>query len=340
MNHRAKNLLTKIGALSLLCVAPALQADYLSHPQAQSFIKEMQTQKIASTEQLSNWFSSASKQQSILDAIARPAEKTMSWADYRKIFLTDDRVKKGVQFWQEHAATLARAELEYGVPASMIVAIIGVETRYGRNMGSYRVIDALATLAFDYPPRSEFFSKELQNFIQLTQEQKQDPLALKGSYAGAMGYGQFMPSSFRAYAVDFDGDSVADIWANPVDAIGSVANYFARHGWTANQPVTTRVSVTNSFDESLLNTTLKPDTTVGAARKAGFTPVHSLPDDEMVTLYQLEGENGAEFWAGTQNYYVITRYNRSRMYALAAYQLSQALDHQYQQDSKQQHDQT
>ncbi|MBB3169276.1 lytic murein transglycosylase B [Simiduia aestuariiviva] len=317
-------------ALLAACASHSL-ADYREHSEAQAFMHEMQAQNVATEAQLDQWFASAKKQQSILEAIARPAEKTLTWAQYAKIFLTGDRIQKGVDFWREHKDTLARAEQTYGVPAAMIVAIIGVETRYGRTMGNYRVLDALSTLAFDYPPRASFFRKELQHFLQLTQEQKQDPLLLKGSYAGAMGYGQFMPSSFRHYAVDFDGDEIADIWANPVDAIGSVANYFAEHGWQTGQPVTTRVRVSDNFDASLLNTTLKPDTTTAAARKAGFSPVLELPDAEPLTLYKLDGEHGAEFWAGTQNYYVITRYNRSRMYALAAYQLSQAIERKYSQ---------
>ncbi|UTA48699.1 lytic murein transglycosylase B [Simiduia sp. 21SJ11W-1] len=318
--------------LSAALLAAAFQpsfADYRGNSEAQAFIKEMQAEKIATQADLDTWFASAKKQQSILDAIARPAEKALTWAEYAKIFLTADRINRGVDFWAEHSETLARAEQQFGVPASMIVAIIGVETRYGRNMGSYRVLDALSTLAFDYPPRAEFFRKELVHFLQLTKEQKQDPLALKGSYAGAMGYGQFMPSSFRNYAVDFDDDNIADIWANPVDAIGSVANYLAKHGWQAGKPVTLRVRVSDNFNESLLNTTLKPDTTTKAAKQAGFTPIEPLPADEPLTLYKLDGEHGAEFWAGTQNYYVITRYNRSRMYALAAYQLSQAIERKY-----------
>lgn len=324
-----RSLKTITSLLLGTAVAMVAQADYSKHPDAQKLIDELVANEVASKTQLSQWFASASQQKSILEAIARPAEKTKTWAEYSRIFLTRDRIDKGVSFWREHADTLAQAETEFGVPAAMIVAIIGVETRYGRNMGSYRVIDALSTLAFDYPPRSEFFRKELTQFIQLTQEQQQDPLALKGSYAGAMGYGQFMPSSFRSYAVDFDGDAIADIWANPVDAIGSVANYFARHGWQTGQPVTQRVRVSADHDTALLNTNLKPDVTVAKARAAGFEPVTTLPDDEMVTLYQLEGDHGAEFWAGMQNYYVITRYNRSRMYALAAWQLSQKIEQAY-----------
>lgn len=320
-----KPLLTLLACLAAL----QAQADYRANDEARAFMAEMAQQKIADAEALEKWFASASRQQSILEAIARPAEKTKTWAEYSRIFLTDDRISKGVEFWRNHTDTLARAEREYGVPASMIVAIIGVETRYGRHMGSYRVIDALSTLAFDYPPRSAFFRKELVHFLQLAQEQQQDPLALKGSYAGAMGYGQFMPSSFRNYAVDYDGDKIADIWANPTDAIGSVANYFARHGWQKDAPVTMRVRVAATFDETRLDTSLQPDISVADAIRAGFTPVTALPDSEMVTLYRLEGDRGAEFWAGTNNYYVITRYNRSRMYALAAWQLSQKIQQAY-----------
>lgn len=304
-------------------------ADYRANPEAKIFMLEMQSQSVADAQQLDLWMGSASKQQSILDAIARPAEKSKTWAEYSKIFLTADRIDKGVQFWRENASTLKRAESEFGVSAAMIVAIIGVETRYGRTMGSYRVIDALATLAFDYPPRAPFFRRELEHFLKLVQEQNQDPLSLKGSYAGAMGYGQFMPSSFRNFAVDYDADGVADIWGNPVDAIGSVANYFAQHGWQTGAPVTLRVRVAEDFNTQLLNTTFKPDTLVSDAIKAGFTPMAALPATEMITLYKLDGDHGAEFWAGLENYYVITRYNGSRMYALAAYQLAQEIEQRY-----------
>ncbi|MDN3640828.1 lytic murein transglycosylase B [Simiduia curdlanivorans] len=324
-------MMKQLLALVALVASPSFAlADYRENPEAKLFMADMLKQSVATSAQLDAWFSSANKQQSILDAIARPAEKTKTWAEYSKIFLTTDRIDKGIAFWREHADTLAKAEAQYGVPASIIVAIIGVETRYGRNMGSYRVIDALSTLAFDYPPRAPFFRKELHNFIQLVQEQKQDPLALKGSYAGAMGYGQFMPSSFRNYAVDFDGDAIADIWANPTDAIGSVANYFAGHGWVKGGAVTARVRVAKDFDEALLNTTFKPDTSARDAQQAGYTPVFEFEPEEMLTLYKLEGDSGAEFWAGANNYYVITRYNHSRMYALAVYQLSQLIEQKYQ----------
>ncbi len=182
-------------------------------------------------QELMKVFAQAQRKDSILEAIARPAEKTKPWYQYREIFLNEKREQQGVEFFNQHRATLLRAEREFGVPAEIIVAIIGVETSYGRVAGSYRVLDALSTLAFDYPPRSPFFTAELKDFLILTRDQGMDPTDLMGSYAGAMGYGQFMPSSYRNYAIDFDHDGKIDIWENPVDAIGSVANYFKQHGW-------------------------------------------------------------------------------------------------------------
>ncbi len=310
--------------LGLLGTA-SVQADYATHPQAQAFVDEMVAEHGFEAAELQGWLTQAERKQSILDAIARPAEKTKPWKDYRKIFLTADRTRKGVAFWQEHRATLERAEKEYGVPASMIVSIIGVETRYGRHKGSYRVMDALSTLAFDYPKRSKFFRKELKHFLVLAREQSQDPLGLKGSYAGAMGYGQFMPSSYREYAVDFDGDGFTDIWNNPVDAIGSVANYFRRHGWQPGEAVVSRARLNNGYDKSLPNATLKPVHTVSKLDKAGFSPLEDYPADASVSIIRLEGDNGAEFWIGRKNFYVITRYNHSRLYAMSVYQLSLAI---------------
>ena len=303
----------------------AASADYSTYDDAQALMDEMVAEHKFDRAELQVLFKSADKKQSILDAIARPAEKRLEWKDYRKIFVTESRTKKGVDFWAKHKDTLARAEKELGVPAEVIVAIIGVETRYGQHAGSYRVIDALSTLAFDYPKRAKFFRKELKQFLLLTQEQKQDPLTLKGSYAGAMGYGQFMPSSFRAYAIDFDGDGIADIWNNPVDAIGSVANYFKAHHWTYGDPVVTRTRVTANYDAELLSTNLKPTVSYGKLASSGYTALIPISDDTKVLPMRLEGVEGAEFWLGLHNFYVITRYNRSQMYSLAVHQLSQAI---------------
>lgn len=307
-------------------VSGTCHADYSANSAAQQFIDEMVREQKFDRAQLQAVLQHAEKKQSILDAISRPAEKSKTWAEYQQIFLQPDRVQQGLEFWKAHADTLARAEKTYGVPAEMIVAIIGVETRYGRNKGSYRVVDALSTLAFDYPPRSTFFRSELKNFLLLTREQKQDPLQLQGSYAGAMGYGQFMPSSYRAYAVDFDNDGFTDIWNNPVDAIGSVANYFKRHGWKAGEPVVAKVKPAAAANKALANQSLKAEKKLGDLRKAGFSVEGGLPDATPAGLVLLlDGPQGDEYWAGMTNFYVITRYNTSRMYAMAVYQLSQAI---------------
>jgi len=267
----------------------------------------------------------AERKQSILDAISRPAEKTKPWYDYRKIFLTDKRAREGVAFAQQNAETLAKVSDQTGVPASVITAIIGVETFYGRITGSYRVIDALATLAFDYPKRSPFFTRELQNFLVLAYESGKDPIALKGSYAGAMGYGQFMPSSYRAYAVDYDGDGVADIWTNADDAIASVANYFLRHGWQPGAPVIVPANYDGDSSEIFAGG-LKPEKTVGELAEEGFAPRSATDISLVATPLRLEGSEGYEYWLCLENFYVITRYNHSAMYALSVWQLSQEIE--------------
>ena len=267
----------------------------------------------------------AERKQSILDAISRPAEKTKPWYEYRKIFLTDKRAREGVAFAQQNAETLAKVSDQTGVPASVITAIIGVETFYGRITGSYRVIDALATLAFDYPKRSPFFTRELQNFLVLAYESGKDPLALKGSYAGAMGYGQFMPSSYRAYAVDYDGDGVADIWTNADDAIASVANYFLRHGWQPGAPVIVPANYDGDSSEIFAGG-LKPEKTVGEVAEEGFAPRSATDISLVATPLRLEGSEGYEYWLCLENFYVITRYNHSAMYALSVWQLSEEIE--------------
>jgi len=268
---------------------------------------------------------SAERKQKILDAISRPAEKTKPWFEYRDIFVQPTRIEQGVAFWQDNAKTLAAVSQEYGVEPEIIVAIIGVETRYGRNMGSYRVIDALTTLGFDYPRRAKFFAGELEHFMLLSREQKQDPLVLKGSYAGAMGYGQFIPSSYRHYARDFDGDGFADIWSNQADAIASVANYFKAHGWHRGRPVMASVAVTDGADLSDLNNRGKPRTTLSQWRKSGVGVGQRYAANLPAVLLSYEGKAGTEYQLGFHNFYVITRYNRSHMYARAVYELSQAI---------------
>jgi membrane-bound lytic murein transglycosylase B len=310
------------GAFSM---QPTLAGDYQQSPLVAEFVAEMTRDYGFAGEQLIDWFAEVERKQAILDAISRPAEKVKQWKDYRPIFITDARINKGVEFWKQHEATLARAEAEYGVSAQVIVAIIGVETFYGGNTGSYRVMDALSTLAFDYPPRAPFFRKELREFLLLAREEQVDPLTLTGSYAGAMGLPQFMPSSFRAYAVDFDGDGHINIWNNPVDAIGSVASYFKRHGWQPGQPVASAAKVKGEQAEQGLTVGLDPVKNVGELRALGWSSAAVLSADLPVTAFRLEGADGAEYWMGLPNFFVITRYNRSVMYAMAVNQLAELL---------------
>lgn len=300
-------------------------ADYDGSPQVSEFIAEMTRDYGFASEQLVNLFAEVQRKQAILDAISRPAERVKPWKEYRPIFITDKRIAQGVDFWQKNQAALEKAEADYGVPAQFIVAIIGVETFYGGNTGSYRVMDALSTLAFDYPARAPFFRKELREFLMLTREEQVDPLSLKGSYAGAMGLPQFMPSSFRAYAVDFDGDGHINIWNNPTDAIGSVASYFQRHGWQAGGQVASRARVSGERVDEGLTEGLDPVKNVGELRAIGWRSDDVLADDVPVTAFRLEGAEGDEYWLGLPNFYVITRYNRSVMYAMAVNQLAELL---------------
>ncbi|MBV1932165.1 MAG: lytic murein transglycosylase B [Porticoccaceae bacterium] len=310
--------------------------NYGDNPQAKEFIATMVKDHDLDPLDMQLLFAEATYKQSIVDAMNRPAERVKEWKDYRKIFVTDKRLRQGVEFWQEHRSTLEKAQADYGVPVEIIVAILGVETYYGRMTGNYRVIDALSTLAFDYPKRSAFFTQELENFLLLSREQDLNPLNLTGSYAGAMGYGQFMPSSYRAYAVDYSGDGVADIWNDPVDAIGSIANYFARHGWKTGAPITTRARIKGQYNRDIVNKAIKPELTLAALEQQGFTPVVSAiasdnlaaevlsPEIKAIPL-KLQGKSGVEFWLGLHNFYVITRYNTSFRYAMAVTQLSELL---------------
>lgn len=294
----------------------------------QAFIREMQVKHGFNAAQLQNTFSRAQAQPSIIAAMSRPAE-AKPWYAYRELFLTPKRIQGGAQFWNQHAAALARAEQTYGVPAQFIVAIIGVETQYGGNMGKHRVFEALSTLAFGYPRRANFFRKELENYLLLTRAEGIDPLSVRGSYAGAMGFGQFMPSSFRSYAVDFDGDNHRDIWSNPTDAIGSVANYFKKNGWRTGQPVAVPAAVTGGRSAALISERLNPPKhSVAYLRSQGVTSQRAVSDTQKAMLLKFAGKQGAEYWLGFDNFYVITRYNRSQLYAMAVYQLSEAIRQQ------------
>lgn len=314
----------KIACLAFLWAGSCL-ADYSEHPQINDFVAKMTKEHGFDEDSLRKLFSQTEKRPSILEAIARPAERVLTWAEYQDIFIQDSRIKGGVEFWAANESALQRAYETYGVAPEIIVAIVGVETRYGQHKGNHRVIDALATLGFDYPPRADFFRKELEHFLILSREQKQDPLSLTGSYAGAMGYGQFMPSSYRAYAVDFDGDGFVDIWNNSTDAIGSVANYLARHGWKRDEPVVSRARIAENYQAEMLTKGLALEHRVSQLRAAGFTPLLDLADDDRALAFRLEGKQGAEFWIGLKNFEAITRYNRSQLYAMAVYQLGEAI---------------
>jgi len=317
--------------LLLVLIAPqALASGYEAHPQYAAFETKMTREHGFEAAELRRLFAQAERKDSILEAIARPAERRLTWGEYRALFLTSARISGGVAFWRANAADLARAAQRYGVPPEIIVAIIGVETRYGGNMGSYRVIDALSTLAFDYPPRAAFFASELEQYLVMTREQGFDPLALKGSYAGAMGLGQFIPSSFRSFAVDFDGDGHADIWSSRADAVASVANYFNRNGWTNGGVVVDRASVIGPVAAERMNPGLEPNTPVAELGTLGVRPQRTLPPDEVVLPLMLETDDGPEYWLGLHNFYVITRYNRSPLYAMAVHQLSQEILGAYQ----------
>ena len=298
-------------------------------PGIEKFIAEMESKHGFDNKKLHALFSEVEVKDSILKAISRPAEKSKPWYDYRKIFITDKRIKGGVKFWQEYAQTLADAENKYGVPAEVIIAILGVETRYGGNVGGYRVVDALSTLAFRYPPRSKFFRSELEHFLLLTREENKSRLTPIGSYAGAMGLGQFMPSSYRAYAVDFDNDGLRDIWTNRVDAIGSIANYLKRHGWVAGESITHRTKFAGQEVTALIKKGYKPSLTREELSTAGVS-LNGLPSgQDSIAIISLTQKNGEEYWLARQNFYSITRYNHSRMYAMAVTQLADAIRQQY-----------
>jgi membrane-bound lytic murein transglycosylase B len=324
--RRAVARLSCYGVLASLGVAPLAQAlDYDNSPEVASFISEMTTAHGFPNEQLTALFAQVERKQSILDAISRPAEKVKPWSDYRPIFITPARISRGVDFWRQNEAALLRAQQEYGVEPQVIVAIIGVETFYGGNTGNYRVIDALSTLAFDYPARAPFFRQQLKEFLLLAREQQVDPLSLKGSYAGAMGLPQFMPSSYRAFAVDLNGDGKINIWTNPADAIGSVASYFKQHGWTAGGLVVSRAEVRGDQVDKGLTVGIEPVKTVGELRALGWSSHDALRADLPVTAFRFDGADGPEYWLGLANFYAITRYNRSAMYAMAVHQLSEEL---------------
>ncbi|HSG58988.1 MAG TPA: lytic murein transglycosylase B [Woeseiaceae bacterium] len=311
-------------ALFLFVATDALAID-LDRPDVAAFITEMVSEHNYDREALRDILGQAEIKPSILELISKPAEKTLSWGDYRPIFLTRERIDAGARFWKKNRAALEAVSKDSGVPVEIMVGIIGVETYFGRITGGHRVLDALATLAFDYPPRSKFFRSELEQFLLLVREEQMRATDAFGSYAGAMGRPQFMPSSYRAYAVDSTGDGKRDIWHDWTDVAGSVANYFVEHGWRTGEEVVARATLGESWTGTVADNGLKAEDTVGSLSKQGILFSTGLPADSAGQLITLQGKKGTEHWVGFHNFYVITRYNRSVMYALAVYQLGQEI---------------
>lgn len=264
----------------------------------------------------------------ILEAIARPAE-ALDWYQYYPIFLTETRISKGEEFWRAHVDTLTRASKEYGVSPEVIVAIIGVETLYGTRKGKHLVLESLATLAFRYPRRSKFFRTELEQFLILAQQENFDTPKVKGSYAGAMGIPQFISSSYRRYAVDFDGDGVRDLLRSEIDAIGSVANYLKVHGWQRDGAVALPASVSGDEYKALVNKGLKPHTPVSDMHNFGVVVLYASENESPGALIELTNKEDTEHWVGFQNFYAITRYNHSGLYAMAVFQLAREIRKRY-----------
>jgi membrane-bound lytic murein transglycosylase B len=315
-------ILALVSMLSVSCQAQ-------QHPGAEEFAASAASEFGLDPQDIILLLQDARFKQSIVDAISRPAE-AKPWFKYRPIFITDKRIRGGIEFWRENRELIERASEQFGVDPQIIVAIIGVETFYGGNTGSYRVLDALTTLSFYYPDtgndRSGFFSKELMNFVVLGGEEGLPLKDVTGSYAGAMGLGQFMPSSYREYAVDLDEDGRRDLWSSMADIIGSVANYLLRHGWEQGEPVTYPATVAADADMELVTRRdFKPRMTVAELEEGGFTSAETLSGDVLAALGRLEEEDGESYWITFKNFYVITRYNRSPLYAMAVFELSEAI---------------
>ena len=301
-------------------------ASYAERDEVKAFAEELSKRHSWEASEIQALFAQASKRQDIIEKISKPAEKVWTWGKYKNLLVTQERVDAGAQFWCENRSEFDRAQEKYGVDAAYLTAIIGIETYYGRHTGKYPVLESLLTLAFDYPPRSRFFKSELEQFLILTREEAIDPVTMKGSYAGAMGLGQFISSSYRHYAVDFDGDGQRDLLNNRSDAIGSVANYFAKHKWqgkhaVARQVVPQTAAQTEVLDALAKNSGLKPE-----------TPLSDIPNfaqllpgsegDQRVTVKRLINGDNVEYWLGFHDFYVITRYNHSHLYALAVEHLA------------------
>ena len=303
---------------------PANRFD-LSRPEIKTFIAEVARRNALSKRALSKLLAKAEPQPKIIEMITKPAERVSPWWEYRDRFLTEERIALGAQLWQDHREELERIAAERGVAPEYIVAIIGVETKYGRITGRFRVLDALATLAFDYPPRSEFFRKELEQFVLLSREEKMDPLKTLGSYAGAMGNAQFMPSSYRKYAVDAQDDKKRDLWSDWGDVFASIANYFREHGWETGGPVLAEVELDPDPTFVIDTRNLTPNETIQSLAAQGVVTRIDAPPTTPAMLISAEQSDGPAYRVGFNNFEVITRYNRSPRYAMAVHDLAEAI---------------
>ena len=313
--------------LALFVCAPAFaQASYAERPEVEAFVRELsQRHGLAETE-LMRVFERAQRLDPVLEAIARPAERVRTWDEYRALLITERRIAEGVEFWKKHRRALERAQKKYGVAPEYVVAIIGVETFYGRNTGNWRVVDALTTLAFDYPPRARFFRSELESYLLMAREAGLDVFSVRGSYAGAIGIPQFMPSSARRYAVDFDGNGTIDLQRSRADAIGSVANFLKVHGWERDADVAVEARVPGDAWRAFADGRFEPKHTLTELRQAGIEFDSPQPAGASGTVVELaNADRPSEFRVGLRNFYVITRYNRSALYAAAVTDLASEL---------------
>ena len=316
----------------LLCLGVSTQAatPYSKRPEVRAYIKEMVARHGFVEKELVYLFSRVKREEAVLAAISAPAEKVRTWQEYRDMLVGERRIAGGAAFWKAHRAALARAERDFGVPAEYIVAIIGVETQYGRNVGKWRVVDALTTLAFDYPPRADFFRDELTSYLLLARDEGINVFATRGSYAGAFGIPQFMPGSARRYAVDFDGSGSIDLHRSPSDALGSVANFLHRHGWQTGKDVLLPAKVQGEAWKPYADGSLEPKRTVAELAQVGVE-VPAGHAEEKAVLVEL---GAGDYRVGLQNFYVLTRYNRSALYATAAFELAQAVKQRIQEEGK------
>ncbi|MDT0499379.1 MULTISPECIES: lytic murein transglycosylase B [unclassified Halomonas] len=327
--HGRKKRLATVACAALLASSALAAQEFAPehHDGARQLVNELVDEGIERA-WLENAMQQANYRQEVLDAMSGAAERRLRWDEYRAIFLDDERIEAGVAFIEAHPEAFARAEAEYGVPEEIIAAILGVETRYGRITGKHRVLDSLSTLAFHHPRRGDFFRGELAAFLEIAYQQRVAPQEPQGSYAGAMGYPQFIPTSYRAYAVDFDDDGLRDLWNNPVDAIGSVANYFAEHGWQAGEPILYAAEGPAQPPEGIdfNRAARRPAVSAGALRQAGIKVPAALADERLLLPVALEeGEGNWRYMLGDVNFYVITRYNHSHLYAMAAMELAEAI---------------